>query len=379
MINLKYHLNVKIILLVFSAMIIVAVFSINRYMINELRNEVKNEVSLLAKAYSKAINSNNEDDLEFVMEVLLPSLTFPLVITSNDEISITMNIKSSNIDKEIWKIVNDMDRDFMPLALIWDDIQWGHIHYSDPLIISRIQWLPYIELSLGIMFLLVFIFCIRIIQNSEKNFIYAGMAKETAHQLGTPISSLMGWVDLLKQEYKNNTITKSIDEDLNRLSEISDKFSKIGSKPKFKNINLYNCIKKTEKYIQKRLPSRSKINLSLTGSNKIMIEGDSILLGWAFENLYKNSIEAIGQNIGYIKINIIKNNEKIIIDFTDSGRGVLRKNWHNIFKPGYSSKRRGWGIGLNLAKRIVNEIHSGTIQINNSNSQGTTFRLTFNI
>ena len=218
----------------------------------------------------------------------------------------------------------------------------------------------------------------QLIRRSEKNLIYAGMARETAHQLGTPVSSLMGWVKLLKESKGDSRdLMNSMEEDIGRLSEISDRFSKIGSNPQLKPVDLYELVIDVTNYMKYRLPQQSRILLSNDGENNIQIMGDRILLRWAIENLLKNAVDAIGKGAGKIVLSLSSINDEIILDVQDSGKGIPRSEWKNIFRPGYSSKRRGWGLGLSLTQRIVEEIHKGSIKVLQSKPNETVFRLRF--
>ena len=374
--------NLKLSLFAFAIICITMVFWINRIMINQLRDDARQQVEYLAKSYTEAINSENEDDIRFIMDILLPSLNFPIIITSKNEISAVMNLDDLNelesveYDKYAWKIISKMDKTFQPLDLKWDGIKWGEIHFSDPQVISQLRWIPYIEIGFGIIFIIFSLWGFQLIRKGEKNMIYVGMAKETAHQLGTPVSSLLGWIKLLRDKKSDRiTILNSMDDDVLRLSEISERFSKIGSSPKLVLINLYELILESKNYMQSRLSSNSKINLIIKGPKEGTILGDWILLRWAFENLLKNSIDAIGGKKGTITIVIEKVQKYSFVYIIDTGKGILRKNWKNIFRPGFSSKKRGWGLGLSLTMRILKEIHGGDIKVIKSQFGETIFKI----
>ena len=374
--------NLKLSLFAFAIICITMVFWINRIMINQLRDDARQQVEYLAKSYTEAINSENEDDIRFIMDILLPSLNFPIIITSKNEISAVMNLDDLNelesveYDKYAWKIISKMDKTFQPLDLKWDGIKWGEIHFSDPQVVSQLRWIPYIEIGFGIIFIIFSLWGFQLIRKGEKNMIYVGMAKETAHQLGTPVSSLLGWIKLLRDRKSDRiTILNSMDEDVLRLSEISERFSKIGSHPRLVLINLYELILESKNYMQSRLSSNSKINLIIKGLKEGTILGDWILLRWAFENLLKNSIDAIGGEKGTITIVIEKEQKHSFVYIIDTGKGILRKNWKNIFRPGFSSKKRGWGLGLSLTMRILKEIHGGDIKVIKSQFGETIFKI----
>ena len=375
--------NIKLILFVLAMVTIILVFVVNRMMISQLRYEVRQQVEYLAKSYSEAINSDNEEDIRFVMDILLPSLNFPIIITSKDEISAAMNLNvstepgSEEYIQDAWKIIEQMDATFQPLDLKWDGMKWGKIHFADPQVVKKLRWMPYMEIGFGIIFVIISLWGFQLIWKGEKSMIYAGMARETAHQLGTPVSSLMGWIKLLRdQKSDTSSILSAMDDDVARLSEISDRFSKIGSKPKLKDITIYDLILESVNYIQNRLPKKSGIDLTLNGNRDYSIQGDWILLRWAIENILKNSIDAIGIGEGNITINIVFEKKYLSIWITDSGKGIPRKDWKNIFRPGFSSKAKGWGMGLSLVKRIIEEIHSGKIEvIDSAEGKGTSIQI----
>ena len=378
--------NIKLSLFILAMTIIVMLFWINRILIDQLRSEAREQVGFLAKSYSDAINSSEQEDIRFIMDILLPSMNFPILITSNDEISAGLNLgisteEGSNEYKAIaWEMVKKMDESFPPLDLVWEGKKWGEIHYADPQVIMRLRWMPYLEIGFGIVFIAITLWGFQLIRLSEKNLIFAGMARETAHQLGTPVSSLMGWIKLLRDEKSDTTsILSAMDDDVLRLSEISERFSKIGSKPTLNAIKIYDLILESLNYIQNRLSKKSKINLVLNGNQDIIIQGDWILLRWAIENVLKNAIDAIGIGEGNISINIVTVNKYLSIQITDSGKGISRINWTNIFYPGFSTKTRGWGLGLSLTMRIIKEIHQGNICVLSSKPGETVFKITLPI
>jgi len=280
------------------------------------------------------------------------------------------------------KIVLRMDSNNMPLTVVEvDDIPVIQIHYGDSILIRNIKWIPYIEICFAIIVLLLMILGFNLIWASEKNHVYVGMAKETAHQLGTPISSLMGWVKLLEDNSNNKgKIYSSMKKDLYKLENISDKFNKIGSKPKFTLISIQSLIVDVIEYYKSKLPKSSEIAINFESDIKdnTKIEGDKILLYWAFENIIKNSIDSIRNHNGQINIKVDGLNSKVRILFIDNGIGISRKNKNNIFKPGFSTKSKGWGIGLNLSKRIIEYMHKGSLKLMQSNHNGTKFEVILN-
>tara|TARA_Y100000590_G_C15696735_1_gene1005390 strand:+ start:1182 stop:2345 length:1164 start_codon:yes stop_codon:yes gene_type:complete len=383
MLNRYNQSNIKLIIFSLAIICIITIFILNKSIINHLRNDARKQVEYLTNSYTKAINSDNAEDISFVMDILLPSINFPIIITSNNEVSSIMNLNIHSMpgtveyDNEVWKIINRMDKTFKPLNLEWNGIKWGRVHYLAPEVVEHLSWMPYLEISFGIIFIIISLFGMQHIRNSEKNMIYTGMAKEVAHQLGTPISSLIGWSKLIRDKKGNvSSIISSMDDDIIRLSDISERFSKIGSIPKFKLIELYDLILESVEYMNNRLPKKKHINLNIIGKKNIKTIGDWILLRWAIENVLKNAIDAIGTGSGYISIDLQSEKNYTYIFITDTGKGIPRKDWKNIFQPGFSSKLRGWGLGLSLTKRIIQDIHKGEIRVINSKPNKTTFKFT---
>jgi signal transduction histidine kinase len=379
--------NIKLALFALAITISSLIFWVNRQMVTQLRFDAQKQVEYLAQAYTKAINSTDEHELQFVLDVVLPSLNFPIVITTNKEIYATINLEipyeegSPQYNNAVWLIVHRMDDEFTPLKIVWENIEVGDIHFGDPDIVGRMRWLPVMELCLALLFILLSLWGMRLIRKSEKNSIYVGMARETAHQLGTPISSLMGWFKLLQEDPKNrDKIMNAIDDDIHRLTAISDRFAKIGSNPKKDDIDICKLIENIALYISHRISDHSKININTKIPESKWILGDETLLSWAFENLIKNSVDAIERGEGDIVIELTSiSNKQIQIDIIDSGKGIPRKDRSNVFKPGFSSKKRGWGLGLSLTKRIIEELHQGKIFVLKSQPGKTVIRAVLNL
>lgn len=376
----NFQLTIKTTLFIFALIIIVSVIFVNRIIIDDLRDDVKKQLHHVTQSYSEALNNSDTNELTYMMNTLLPSLNFPIIIVSGDEIYATINVDISKDDElyqsKIFDLIKKMDSEFEPFYVYHDSTIISTIHYGDSKIIDRLSVLPYIEISFAILFLFFSMLVFQLIRSDEQNSIYVGMAKETAHQLGTPISSLMGWVEIIKENNKlkiDNKIINSIENDIDRLSNISDRFSKIGSNINLKEMDVYTILRDTITYMKSRLPKSSRINITMKSRKKFSILGNKVLLAWAFENLIKNAIDAIEMNKGKIQIRYILNDEFLNIYLEDNGKGIARKDWMSVFKPGYSTKKRGWGLGLSLTKRIISDIHNGSIVVSNSRPGKTIF------
>ena len=374
---------------IFFTVIILAFifFLINSFIINQLRNELNNQVRTIANIYHEKLTTENVDS-QYLLDTLLPlinELKIPMVIsTKKNDGTYTyqhLNLKFNN-NNNIEDTVYRMDKNNNPLTVMEiDKIPIIRIHYGDSVLIKNIKWIPFVEFGFAFIVLVFMFLGINLIWSNEKNSVYIGMAKETAHQLGTPISSLMGWVGLLEEDPKDkDKIYNSMKHDLRKLENISDRFNKIGSIPKFSQFNLIETMTDVIEYYKSKLPKSSKTVIDFDFSDhNLNINGDKILLSWAFENLIKNSIDSIKSENGKISINIKKDNNRVIILFIDNGLGITRDNKNQIFKPGFSTKNKGWGIGLNLTKRIIEYIHKGKIKLNKSDQYQTIFEINLDL
>ena len=377
--------NIKISLFLLGSIIVFSIFFVNRIMINNIRSEARVQVEKIALAYSDVIHKE-EGDIPNFLNIFLPTINFPLVITFNNEFyghndhKIFQISNKNKLDTVINNFIKNSNSNFEPLPIMFDDEEMGKIHYGDPAIIYQLKWLPYFEVGFLVVFLIFLFWGFQIIRESEKNFIWAGMSRETAHQLGTPISSIFGWLKLLEDStVEKKQVYSAIEEDINRLSEISDRFYKIGTSPTLVENNIVDIFKNIKVYFLNRVPKNSDIEINLHYQNNIIINADSILLNWAFENIIKNSLDATNYKNTIIDISLFKKNKLIIIDISDNGKGIIRNKWKKIFEPGFSTKKRGWGLGLSLSKRIIEDLHKGKINVINSKPGLTLFRIQFNI
>ena len=385
MFNYKSMINIRLLLFLFVIGLATLFFYINTKIINQFRHELNQQIKTVLNVYHEKVVSS-DDNSDYLLEVLLPlikELDIPVIIKtqlsdgnfSYEHLNIDIKYSKNTLEYNefVENIITTMDQNFDPLTIIeYDNIPLIQIHYGDTNLINIIKWIPYIELLFAIILLALIIMSYRFLNISEKNLIYVGMAKETAHQLGTPISSLMGWVDLLKDKpEKRSEIITNLENEIDHLKKISDKFNKIGSIPKLNKINLNKVLEDLVNYYQARIPKSKKINIKILIEDTHYIKGDSILLYWSFENLIKNSIESIKDNKGSINITVNDIDNRINIVINDDGIGISGKNKNKIFKPGYSTKSRGWGLGLSLSKRIINDIHQGSIKLLKSNKEGT--------
>ncbi len=373
--------KIKLSIFLVGICIILGVFWLNQKLIDELRSDSQKQAEYFAKIYVEAINKPDAKDIKYVMEFLLPSMNFPIIVTTANEISAWKNLNidldenSPNFKFTIKQIIERMDREFTPLSIMWNNQEIGKIHFGDTAMVGKLEWMPYLEIGFAIVFLMLTLLGFQVLRRSEKNYIWVGMARETAHQLGTPVSSLMGWLKLLEDdEIDKEMILKSMDQDVSRLSKISDRFHKIGSSPKLTKFNLKEMTTDVVEYMKTRLSSMSKTEIIVTGDEPTIF-GEKVLLSWALENMVKNSIDACDSDRGKIEVNITSFENRTMLDVIDNGKGIELKNRNNIFKPGYSTKKRGWGLGLSLTRRIIEDIHKGKIRVIRSKPAETVIRI----
>tara|TARA_B100000945_G_C20389643_1_gene601550 strand:- start:385 stop:1533 length:1149 start_codon:yes stop_codon:yes gene_type:complete len=360
------------------------IFYFNKNITNNLYKDRKNEITNIVKTYAEKINSSDSESGLYAAREIAPLISFPILFEFNNKTSAGFNLeKKFNLynENEILNIKKEMISVFKPQFLINQKDTIGKLYYgiskSEVLMINRIKILPALEITFIILLSILLYIQSKASIKNNKNKIYATMAKETAHQLGTPLSSLLGWTEIIKNEIKHDQYLNIIN-DLDRLKEISNRFGKIGDKPKLNEVNINALIKSVLKYYQTKIPKSVKIQLIYSNEKINKIMGDKTLLFWAFENLIKNSIDSI-KGDGIIKITQKEFNNKIFLYISDTGSGIKKNNYNKIFKPGFSTKKNNWGIGLTLTNRILTDIHNSKFLLSKSSSKGTEFKIIFNI
>lgn len=396
-------LNVKIALLIIAFAIGGGTLFYTNSLVQKLQEKEKGIVQLYAKGLEYIANSTEQDaDLTFLFENIIRPIDFPLILTDKNNYinfgnSVTeiKNIKydtsltSAELEKFFAKKIAEMDGEHSPILVKYiaesDTIILTKIHYGDSELIDQLKYYPYIQIIIVAIFILIGYIGFSQIKKSEQSNIWVGMSKETAHQFGTPISSLMGWLEILKLHYddpdKVMDTAEEMGDDIEKLSKITHRFSKIGSKPELKVEYIYKDLKKVIDYFKRRLPQTGKqVEITLDGDPNTKAKINSPLFEWVIENLIKNALDAIDHDHGKISISIKSINNKVEIDIQDNGKGVDIKRRKDIFRPGYSTKRRGWGLGLSLSKRIIEEYHNGKIFVKGSVlNDGTLFKIILKI
>ncbi len=391
-------LNIKITLLVIAVLIAGGTLIYTQSLVQKLQEKERQIVELYAKGIEYVANSTGTDaDITFLFENILKPIDFPLINSGpNDKINIDSkydikdvrnipydtSLTKTQLEKFFRDKITEMDKLHRPIYVTYkDSIVLQKIHYGDSASITQLKYYPYLQILIAGLFIIIGYIGFSNIKKNEQSNIWVGMAKETAHQFGTPISSLMGWLEMLKLHYtdpdKVLDISDEIDNDVEKLNKITYRFSKIGATPEIKVHQVYDEIKKIVDYFQRRLPQSGRnINLTLDGDKEVCAEINSELFGWVIENLIKNSLDAIEQKDGKITITVRSARKHAEIEVTDSGKGIDLKRRKDVFRPGYSTKRRGWGLGLSLSKRIIETYHQGKIFVKSSApGEGTTFKI----
>ena len=373
--------NIKAGLFLLGILLIIGLLYYTRYLADELRKDNREIVQLYAEIIAETVKDESDKNLDFVFDQIIRKVKFPIIQSDTEHIPQLWKNMPPGIDtaKDRKDLLIAMDRLNEPISLVYNGIIFGFLHYGDSYLIQKLQWWTYIELgSIGIFILLGF-FGFSFIRNNEKRHIWVGMARETAHQLGTPVSALMGWVDWLKAHPdKTAEIIPDIKADLQRLEQIERRFSKMGSDPDMEIFDLSERTEKVISYLNRRMPTLGKkVKLVNDIESGVNVHANGSLLSWSIENVIRNGIDAIDRNNGEIFVSLRQGNGYARIRIKDNGRGVPKKDWKNVFRPGFSTKRAGWGLGLSLAQRIIEEIHDGKLFIVESNSvTGTIFELT---
>jgi hypothetical protein len=368
--------------------------------INQLKSGAEKTVASYVKLWQKAANdTTSAAETQFIFDEVISKANFPVVIADLDRQplfwrnihGIVDNDPSPQAHVKIKKIVDEMSRDYGEIPLMYGDRVISYFYYGDSPVISQLKRMPFIEIGLVLSFILIGFIGFQNIRRSEERHIWVGMAKETAHQLGTPISSLLGWIEILmtqceagkiqdpSQEMNRQEIFEQMKTDVTRLQRVANRFGQIGSKPELREFELNNLLADTGDYFRKRLPFEGKgiqITCNLSPLPALAMNGE--LVGWAVENLVKNALQAVNSQTGRIELISYpsKDQKSVIIQVQDNGSGISPRTARKLFRPGFTTKKRGWGLGLTLARRIVQEYHGGKIFLVRSRPGETVFQIT---
>lgn len=375
--------QVKIILVLAAIVIAVTSLIISNIFVKDLAKEERNKMEIWADAMRSFNMADETTDLGLVLKVMNDNNTIPVIVLDNKGlVQICRNVDVGNRSEKdsvayvshLGKRLYDAGR-FIRISM--DDTNkkaYVDVCYDDSTILKRLAYYPYVQLGVVLIFVVVAIFALLTSKKAEQNKVWVGLSKETAHQLGTPISSLMAWIEILKENYPDDDLIPEMDKDVKRLQLIADRFSKIGSLPEPVPSSLSDVVDHVIDYMDRRTSSKVLMTKKFP-QNDIIVNLNASLFEWVIENICKNAVDAM-EGEGHITIEVLDLPGKAVIEVTDDGKGIRKKDISSVFKPGFTTKKRGWGLGLSLAKRIVEEYHHGRIFVKRSEvGVGTTFRI----
>lgn len=380
----------KAIFLAISAITIVVFLIVSNNLIKELSEQERVRMEIWADATKRLANADENTDFDYLLSIIQRNTSIPVLVEDGegnilnhrnfdlpvkDEEELLLFSEMSPQNQEyLNKKLTKLRRGENKIIIDIDADTRQYIYYEDSVVLTRLSYYPYIQLGVMIVIALIVFSAIIYTKRAEQNRVWVGLSKETAHQLGTPISSLMAWTQLLESYGIDADVVSEIDKDVNRLSVIADRFSKIGSKPELKLEYLNDIISRSLDYMKSRVSGKVNIVMNLSDDDHgVMLS--VALFEWVMENLTKNAVDAM-DGAGTITITTIGEKERVAIEINDTGKGISRKNFKNVFNPGFTTKKRGWGLGLTLVKRIIEEYHGGKIFVKDSEiGRGTTFRI----
>lgn len=375
--------QVKILLVSAAIVIAAASLAISHFLVADLENEEKNRMAVWAEAMRTLNNADENTDLNLVLKVINENNTIPVVVLdSQGNAQVFRNVTLSGADfNDSLKNAALLGKTFLrkgrhiKIMLNKKNNEYIQVCYDESLMLKRLAAYPLVQLGIVLIFVVVAIFALLSSKKAEQNKVWVGLSKETAHQLGTPISSLMAWIEILKETYPDDGLIPEMNKDVKRLQLIADRFSKIGSLPEPVPSSLNEVLDHVIDYMDRRT-SKSIQMIKVFPQHDIIVKINASLFEWVIENLSKNAVDAMGGKVGRITLRVEETDKCAVIEVSDTGKGIKRKDLNNVFRPGFTTKERGWGLGLSLAKRIVEEYHNGKIWVKSSEvGKGTTFRI----
>ena len=368
----------KIILFIIALLIAVGSFWFTNNLTAQLAEEERKKVELWAMGMKRIIEENNlNEDYRLTLKVIESNETIPMVwADAQDSVLSSRNIKKKY--KETGKmqgLIREMKEENEPITIELPNGKKQYIYYKDSTLLTQLFYFPIIQLGVVGIFLLISYYAFSSSRKAEQNQVWVGMSKETAHQLGTPTSSLMANLELLKLKLEDKTILREIEKDINRLQKITERFSKIGSKPAIRQEDIVPVLYNTLNYLKSRSSKKIRFEFNINPEQKVYAPINGALFEWVIENITKNAIDSM-EGKGEVRFHLSEKEQHIFLDIKDQGKGISKVKQKTIFRPGYTTKKRGWGLGLSLSKRIIEEYHRGKIFVQDSDiNKGTTMRL----
>ena len=367
----------KLIFLLISVLLIGGVLYVSNDLVEDLSIEERKKMEIWAEATRELASDKTEMSMELILKVIQSNTSIPAIIVDDTgEINqyLNLNLPETDTEKYLQEKLEQLKSKSNLIEINLGDEEKQYLYYDDSILLKRLSLYPYVQLGVMVLFVLIVYFALISTKKAEQNKVWVGLSKETAHQLGTPISSLMAWMDLLESSGVDSSLLSDMNKDVNRLSVIAERFSKIGSKPEMELIYVNEVLENATEYMRRRVSDKVLITTHLPSD----AEGAMVCLSlfeWVIENLCKNAVDAMNGE-GRIDVYMTSEKQQIYIDIKDTGKGIARKNFKTVFNPGYTTKKRGWGLGLTLAKRIIEDYHAGRIYVKDSEvGNGTTFRI----
>lgn len=344
---------------------------------NRLKKEERDKMEIWVNAYAEILKSDLNEDIPVELLVISKNTSTPMIIyNKKDNLYDTRNIprQQAENDEQIKELIAEFSSQYQPIEIVAKGENFGTLYYGNSSLLNKLKYFPIGIVMIVILYLAMLYYFYSTSKSHDQSKLWAGMAKETAHQIGTPLSSLVGWTEILKQENVDPTYVEEMEKDISRLQTITDRFSKIGSLPVLAPTDIVEETVTSYEYLKAR--SSKLVNFSLkVPKEKILVNLNPQLFSWTVENLVKNAIDAL-KGKGNIDVEIIDEPKRVKILITDTGKGIAKSKFKKIFKPGFTTKKRGWGLGLSLAKRIIEEYHNGKIKVLKSElNKGTTFEI----
>lgn len=372
--------RIRTILIIVAIIIAVLSLFVSQSLVKDLSREEHSKMELFAQAYQSLSDADENTDLGLVLAVMSGNKTIPvIVVDETGDVKSFLNIEIRKADTLAYlsSYAEHMRSLGNSIKIYFDESDTGHYNevcFDESLLLNRLTVYPYIQLGVVMLFVLIAIFALLSFKKTEQNRVWVGLSKETAHQLGTPISSLMAWNELLKDKYKDDELIAEMEKDVNRLQMVAERFSKIGSMPEPVQADMVGVLDGVIDYVEHRSPATVKFIRNFPNP-PVNAKVNASLFGWVIENICKNAVDAMSGK-GKLTIRLTEDKNWVTIDVTDTGKGIAKNSWRSVFDPGYTTKERGWGLGLSLAKRIVTEYHKGKIYVAHSEiGKGTTFRI----
>jgi Histidine kinase-, DNA gyrase B-, and HSP90-like ATPase/His Kinase A (phospho-acceptor) domain len=378
----KYNFGWKNILAFIAILIIAATIIYVNNLARQMETEEKNKVEEWVEAYKELQKAAPDQNINLISQIITSNTTIPMIeVDSAGKIIDSRNLNPAKMRRDPGYINRELElfkSQHQPIQEQYDPtnpLAVNYFYYGDSLLLKQVRYYPYIQLVIVALFIIVTLIALTSSNKSTQNQVWVGLAKETAHQLGTPLSSIEAWLEMLREKNENETLVAELQKDIDRLKLITDRFSKIGSIPVLEEKDLVNQVNNMISYIRKRAPQKVIFSVTANDEEEVPAMISPPLFDWVLENLLKNALDAL-EGKGHITVDIRSHPTTTTIDVTDDGKGIAKNNFKNIFKPGFSTKKRGWGLGLSLAKRIIESYHKGKLLLRSSElNKGTTFRI----